>query len=71
LKAATPSSYKFAVYSPFFHSVPLSMMTEAGGNFCLFFCFVLFFPDFIFEMLVTLFEGVYEILEAQFTSAVL
>lgn len=43
----------------------------AGGNFCLFLCFVLFFPDFIFEMLVTLFEGVYEILEAQFTSAVL
>lgn len=46
-------------------------MMEAGGNFCLFLCFVLFFPDFIFEMLVTLFEGVYEILEAQFTSAVL
>lgn len=43
----------------------------AGGNFCLFFCFVLFFLDLIFEILVTLFEGVYEILEAQFTSAVL
>lgn len=65
-KVTTPSSHKSTLCYFFLHSGPLSTMLVIEGN-----CFFFFFSDSTLETLGSLFEGVYEILEVEFMSAML
>lgn len=63
-KVTAPSPCKSGGVFFFLHSGPLSTMLVTGGN-------CLFFPYSTLETLDSLFEGVYEILEVEFMSAML